>query len=161
MPHHPPRLASRSTLAITAMSPSSLDPQPATDEALAVQMKIVLGELREATVLAARAGHPDLARETMDFMDSLELHLHELLIAQPGVVRVGDGVWMRRPNRGTADRRSRRDAHHPAAEADFAIEARPTQVSVVPAAGVANVDTVVVVADGNEPVSLAEPARHP
>jgi hypothetical protein len=77
--------------------PCSLDPQPAADEALIAHLQRLHGELREATVKAARAGHPVLARETMTFMETMELRVHELLIAQPGVVRVGDGVWMRFP----------------------------------------------------------------
>src|SRR5579864_246411 len=49
------------------------------------------------------------------------------------------------------------DSDHPATEADPSVQARPGQITSVPAAGVSDVDTVLVVADADEPVALTEP----
>src|SRR3954452_3343246 len=52
---------------------------------------------------------------------------------------------------------SRSHAHNPAAEADLAIQARPGEVARVPAARVAGGESVLVVADADDPVALVDP----
>src|ERR671933_707398 len=51
---------------------------------------------------------------------------------------------------------SRRHADHPTTAPNVAREARPGEVARVPAAGVANVDAVLVVPDDHEPVALTK-----
>jgi NADPH:quinone reductase-like Zn-dependent oxidoreductase len=50
------------------------------------------------------------------------------------------------------------DANNPAAESHLSVQARPAQVAGVPATGITDVNTVLVIADANEPVALTEPA---
>ncbi len=51
------------------------------------------------------------------------------------------------------------DTDNPAAESDLAVESRPGEVACVPATGVAGIDPVLIVANRDEPVALAEPTR--
>src|SRR5205823_9938389 len=51
------------------------------------------------------------------------------------------------------------DANNPAAESHLSVQARPAQVADVPATGIADVNTTLVVADRHKPVAFAEPAR--